>query len=187
MVYACSSLRSNFPEGTAMSHDILPPNLTGFDKNILSPDITATAKCHACNEVVLYERTECPYCGVKLDRQKMQASANESHAINQAVSSANTIRTFNPAAFLFLIIAMISAFMSNRPSRSMIRSDFTLTAMAAVALGVIVVWFVKHGRWPSAEPDYQDAKKEMRKSLAIWLGMNLVNLGLLIAARFWLR
>lgn len=166
-----------------MSHDILPPNLTGFDKNILSPDITATARCHACNEVVLYERTQCPYCGVNLDPQKMQASANESHAINQAVSSANTIRTFNPAAFLLLIIWVFSAFMSDRPSGSMIRSDFTLTAMAAFALGVVIVWFVKHGRWPSAEPDYQDAKKEMRKSFALWLGMNVVNLGIMVAAR----
>jgi len=117
----------------------------------------------------------------------MEISADENHAINQAISSANTIRTFNPAAFLFLAALAFNAFMSSRPSKSMLRSDLTLTAMAIFALGTIIVWFVKHGRWPSTEPDYRDAKKEMRKSAALWLGMNIVNAVVLIAARFWLR
>src|SRR5262249_19513698 len=95
-----------------------------LDKNILEPDVTATARCHDCNEVVLYERTRCPYCGVALDRRKMRASAIESVAVSRAISSANTIRTFNPAAVLFLIISIIYPFLSDAALDRIIRFDF---------------------------------------------------------------
>lgn len=157
-----------------------------LDKNILDPDITATARCHGCNEVVLYERTHCPYCGIELDRHKMRASAASSHAVGQAISSANTIRTFNPAAVLFLIVSIFSPLLFREASEWPVRFDFYFSFVAVTSLVIVGRWFVKHGRLQSAEADYQAAKKAMRKSFALWLVVNLVNLAALIVTNRWL-
>jgi hypothetical protein len=154
-----------------------------MDKNILDPDITATARCYGCNEVVLYERTQCPYCGIELDQEKMRISAIDTHAIDQAISSANTIRTFNPAAVLFLIISIVHPFLLRDTSGFPIRFDLTITFVAISSLVIVGSWFVKHGRLQSMEPDYDAAKKAMRKSFALWVVMNIVNLSILVATK----
>lgn len=152
-----------------------------MDKNILNPDITVTARCYACNEVVLYGREQCPYCGIKLDQEKMRISAMNNFAIDQAISSANTIRAFNPAAVLFLIVSVIPPYLSW--ARSPIRFDFAFTLICISAVMVVGSWLGKHEQRPSPEPEYQEAKKAMRKSFTLWLVANIVNVVVLIVSR----
>jgi hypothetical protein len=152
-----------------------------MDKNILNPDITLTARCSACNEVVLYGREQCPYCGIELDQEKMRISAMNDFAIDQAISSANTIRAFNPAAVLFLIVSVINPYLSW--ARSPIRFDFAFTTICISAVILVGGWLGKHERRPSSEPEYQEAKKAVRKSFNLWLVANIVNVVVLIVIR----
>lgn len=156
-----------------------------LDKNILDPAITATAKCPACNEVVLYERQQCPYCGIKLDWEKLWNSVMDNFAIDQAISSANTIRTFNPAAVMFMLFPAINLYLN--ATGLPIKYDVMFTVLCIVSLGVVGKWFWKHGQWPSPEPEYRAAKKAMRKSLALWLAVNLMNVVFQVATNSLLK
>lgn len=149
-----------------------------LDKNILEPDVTVTAKCPACNEVVLYGRQQCPYCGARLDWEKMWSSVRSSFAIDQAISSANTIRTFNPAAVMFLLMPPLNLLLN--VSGSPIKYDVVFTILCLLSLAVAGRWFLKHGLWPMQEPEYKAAKRAMRKSLALWLAVNLLNVIFLV-------
>ncbi len=152
-----------------------------MDKNILNPDLTLTARCDACNEVMLYGREQCPYCGITLDQEKMRISAMNNFAIDQAISSANTIRAFNPAAVLFLIVSVITPYLSW--IRSPIRFDFAFTIICIYAVMVVGSWLAKHGQWQSPEPEYEAAKKAVSKSFTLWLVAKIVNLVILIVSR----
>ena len=152
-----------------------------MDKNILNPDITVTARCHACNEAVLYGREQCPYCGIELDQEKMRISAMNHFAIDQAISSANTIRAFNPAAVLFMILSVINPYLSW--ARSPIRFDFAFTLICISAVMVVGSWLGKHGQLQSPEPEYEAAKKAMEKSFTLWLVAQIVNIVVLIVGR----
>src|SRR5262245_20617839 len=77
-----------------------------MDRNFLDPEITPTAKCHTCGEVILWGIDKCSYCGIELDQQEMFINAVNSFVITQACSSANTIRASDPAAAIFLLSIM---------------------------------------------------------------------------------
>lgn len=156
-----------------------------LDPNILNPSVAVTVRCPACNEVVLYEREQCPYCGIKLDKQKLRADAINTLKHDRAISSANTIRTFNPGAVLFLIVAVINPFLS--ATDLPIRFDFYFTYVCLGALFIVGTWFWTHGRLSSQEPDYLSAKQAMKKSFLLWLTVNVVNLTLLIVGKSLLK
>lgn len=105
--------------------------------------------------------------------------------IDRAISSANTIRTFNPAAVLFLLAALINPYLEWADSP--IRFDYYFTYLCIAAAFVVGKWFWTHGRLQSQDPEYQLAKKTMRKSLILWLAVNIVNLGILIISRNLIR
>lgn len=48
--------------------------------------------------------------------------------------------------------------------------------MSGVPLFFIVLWFSRFGRFRFAEKDFQKAKREMRSSLVLWLGIAVVQL-----------
>lgn len=157
-----------------------------LDPNILNPNVAVTVRCPACDEVVLYEREQCPYCGINLDKQKLRASAINTLKLDRAISSANTIRTFDPGAALFLIVSVIVSLINPvlRETDLPVRVDFYFTYVCLGALGVVCFWFQLHGRLQSQEPDYLSAKKAVKKSFLLWLAVNVVNLTLMIAGKY---
>jgi hypothetical protein len=137
-----------------------------MNKDVLDPAITATARCHGCNEIVLLGTRQCPYCEMELDQKEMQARALKSVKIDQAITSANTIRTFNPAIFLLFIIALLRLVMDFG-----FQLNLYATFLWFLPAVTIVLWFIKHGGWKSFEEDYLTSKKAMKMSLlAGWLG-----------------
>ncbi|MDX2042935.1 MAG: hypothetical protein SF097_17085 [Acidobacteriota bacterium] len=141
-----------------------------LQKEVLEPDITATGNCHSCNELVQFGTPKCPYCGTLLDRQRMLASVQENFYITQAVSSANTIRTFRPAAFLFLLIA-IGRFLMDYS----LRNNLFMTVLWFMPVVIIVAWFFKYGGRTSKDDDYLESKQKMKSDLLLWLAANILN------------
>jgi hypothetical protein len=141
-----------------------------MNKDVLDPAITATARCHGCNEIVLLGTRQCPYCEMELDQKEMQARALKSVKIDQAITSANTIRTFNPAIFLLFIIALLRLVMDFG-----FQLNLYATFLWFLPAVTIVLWFIKHGGWKSFEEDYLTSKKAMKMSLLGWLAGNVLN------------
>ena len=141
-----------------------------LNKEVLEPGVTATGNCHSCNELVQLGTPQCPYCGTLLDKRLMYDSAVENFYITQAVSSANTIRTFRPAAFLLLIRA-VGRFLMDYS----LRNNLFLTVLWFMPVVIIVAWFFKHGSRTSKDGDYLESKQKMKSDLLLWLAVNILN------------
>jgi len=90
--------------------------------------------------------------------------------ITQACSFANAIKYVDLIAILALGTS-VYIYILNEPWL------FLLTpAMSAVPLFFVVLWFSRFGRLKFAEGDFQKAKREMRASLFLWLGLLAVQL-----------
>ncbi|HQR32576.1 MAG TPA: zinc ribbon domain-containing protein [Blastocatellia bacterium] len=145
-------------------------NLNMIQPEILKPGITAMGNCQSCGELVQLGTAKCPSCGILLDQQRMRESAKVNFAITQAISSANTIRTFKPAAYLLALIAVGRFFLDFR-----LRNNFLLTIVWAFPLITIVGWFMKHGALNSVDEEYLESKKHMKSALILWLVTNILN------------
>lgn len=139
-----------------------------FHKDVLEPKITVMGNCPSCGEFVRWGLAQCPQCETLLDKEQMLKSAQEHFRITQAVSSANTIRTFRPAAYIFIAIAVGNFLLASRSIAIWLVCFFPLVA--------VIRWFFKHGRWYSANEDYLEAKKKMKSDLLLWLALNFLNL-----------
>lgn len=138
-------------------------------KEVLQPEITVMGNCQACGELVQVNTPKCPYCGTLLDKQSLLNSAAANFVVTQAISSANTIRTFQPAAYL-LILLSISRFAFDHFFRSVL---FVIVWM--LPLFTVLRWFMKHGGLNSSDAEYLTAKKQMKSALILWLTANLIN------------
>lgn len=148
--------------------EIKPMDL--LKREVLEPEVTATGNCHSCNELVQLGTPKCPYCGTLLDKQRMLASAKENFRITQAVSSANTIRTFKPAAYLFIIVAIGRLLLDYS-----VRHNLFISVMWFLPVLTIVGWFFKHGGRNSTDQDYLESRKKMKADLLLWLAINILN------------
>jgi hypothetical protein len=142
-----------------------------MDKNILDPEITLIAQCHTCNEKIIYGIEKCPYCGIMIDYDDIIPSIVNNFVIAQAISSANTIRTFDMAVIFFLGTSLIR-YIIDYPTWI----DIVMSALWVMPLIIITRWHFKHGRWESADPDYLLSKKQMKWAFKLWLVANAFNI-----------
>jgi hypothetical protein len=119
----------------------------------------------------------CPDCQELIDEGYAFFSALHVVVITQACSFANSIKYIDLMAILVLGISVYVYFL-NEPWL------FILTPiMAAVPLFAVVLWFFRFGGFKFAEDDFQRAKREMRASFILWLGILVVQL--IALATFW--
>ena len=90
--------------------------------------------------------------------------------ITQACSFANSIKYVDQIAILALGTSVFVYILNERWL-------FILAPMmSAIPLFFIVLWFSRFGRFRFAEDDFQKAKREMRASLVLWVGILVVQL-----------
>jgi len=141
-----------------------------LDRNFLDPEISLVGKCHTCNEQILFEQEFCPQCGIKIDNEDMVVGVVNNFLLTQAVSSANTIRTVDVAAYMFLGVSVFR-FMFDFPLWfDVVTSLFWVTPMITIGR-----WFRRHGNWETRDGEYLTARKAMKKSFWLWLAANAFN------------
>jgi len=142
----------------------------------LNPKITLIADCHTCGEKLLYGQEKCPYCGILLDQEEIFPSVILNFVITQAVSSANTIRTFDFAVLFLLGVGVYNSFLNEE---FLLRIQLITSAVYLYPIILILRWFYKYRMLSSSDPDFNFSKKEMRSCLLLWIGAHFLN-GLLI-------
>src|SRR5262245_60021029 len=144
-------------------------------KDFLDPKVTPIANCHTCGEMVQFGLEKCPNCGIVLDQEDIYPSVVVNFIITQAISSANSIRTFDVAVFFSLGVSLL---------RLGLEMPFWYNVVTCIPwlfpLIIIIRWFFKHGRWPITDGEYELAKKEMRSGFGLWLVVNGFNLIVLL-------
>ncbi|HKX29693.1 MAG TPA: hypothetical protein VJ302_18530 [Blastocatellia bacterium] len=136
----------------------------------MEPEITLCGNCPGCRELILLGTEKCRYCGLELDQEQLYQSAIRNFVITQAISSANTIRTFDLAVFFFLGCTAI-LYLGDYG----IRFEILATSCWLSPLVLIARWYFKHGRWPTDDEEYQRSKKEMRSGFFLWTATHFLN------------
>jgi hypothetical protein len=156
-----------------LSTDFTPfggkPNVNFLQKEVLQPEITVMGNCRACGELVQVNTPKCPYCDTLLNQQSLMDSAKINFVVTQAISSANTIRTFRPAAYL-LILLSLGRFVLEHSFRNLL-----FVVVWLFPLFTVLRWFMKHGGLNSSDTEYLEAKKQMKSALILWLAATLIN------------
>jgi hypothetical protein len=147
-----------------------------LDRNFIDPEISLIGQCHTCNERILFGQERCPQCGIKIDHDDMAPSVVNNFLLTQAVSSANTIRTFDLGVYMFLGTSF-SRFIIDFP----LWFDVGTSLFWVIPMIIIGMWFRRHGNWETRDREYLDARTGMKKSFWRWLAANALN-GVFIGA-----
>jgi RNA polymerase subunit RPABC4/transcription elongation factor Spt4 len=149
-----------------------------------TPAVTPFVECPNCRQLLEYGAESCPRCREEISSEYGLVSAIVVHHNTQACSLANSISggdSFFPLALIGSgLIFAIDFYVSKSPAL------IWLTALwSAIPLLVIVVWFIRFGRFSIGDEEYLKARREMRKSLSLWLALSVVQL--LVAVVWWLE
>ena len=148
------------------------------------PPVFPFVECPNCRQLLEYGAESCPRCREEISAEYGLVSAVIVVHNTQACSVANSISgsdAFLPLALIgSVLIFTADLYVYGSPNL------FPLTLLwSAIPLLVIVVWFIRFGRFRIGDDEYLKAKREMRKSLSLWLALFVVQL--LIVAVWWLR
>ena len=133
-------------------------------------NVTPFAECPNCGRFLSLRVERCPDCQELIDEGYAFYSALHVTVITQACSFANSIKYVDLIAILALGTSVF-VYILNEPWLFILAP-----MMSAVPLFFIVLWFSRFGRFRFAEDDFQKAKREMRASLVLWVGILVVQL-----------
>ena len=149
-----------------------------------APAVYPFVECPNCRQLLECGAKSCPRCREEISLEYGILSAIVVHHNTQACSLARSILSgdaFFPLALVFSVFIFAGdLYVSGSPTL------FWLTALwSAIPSLVIVVWFIRFGRFRIGDDEYLKARREMGKSLSLWLALFVVQL--LIAAVWWMR
>jgi hypothetical protein len=141
-------------------------------------NVTPFAECPNCGRFLSLRVERCPDCHELIDEGHAFYSALHLAVITQACGFANTIKYVDLVAVMALATSAYVYILNERWL-------FLFTPlMSVVPLFFVVLWFSRFGRLKLAEDDFLKAKREMRASLCLWLG--LLTVQLVDLATLWL-
>ena len=149
-----------------------------------APAVYPFVECPNCRQLLEYGAESCPRCREEISLEYGLLSAIVVHHNTQACSLAKSISggdAFFPLALIgSVFIFAADLYVSGSPTL------FWFTALwSAIPSLVIVVWFMRFGRFKIGDDEYLKARREMRKSLSLWLALFAVQL--LVASVWWMR
>lgn len=140
------------------------------DSMFKAPAVHPFVECPNCKQLLEFGAEECPRCREEIDIDYALHSAAVVHLNTQAVSSANTIKTGEPAAAIIFFASLLS-YSLGHPAIFIVNLVTT-----TLSLSVILLWFYRYGRFKIGDEDYEGAKKGMWASLKLWSALLFVQL-----------
>lgn len=144
------------------------------DSIFKAPDVDPFVECPNCRQLLEYGAERCPRCREEIDADYALLSAVVVHRNTQAVSSANTIKTCEPAAVIIFFTSLLGYYF-NHPAIFIVN-----LITPALALSGILVWFYRYGRFTIGDEDYLTARKGMWTSLKLWSALLFVQLMIIL-------
>ena len=132
------------------------------DAPFTNPRVTPFIDCPSCKRLIECNAAFCPYCREEIDPQYAEISKLFNVYQTAAISSANTIKTAEMGAAIVMAASFIGFWFV--PTLMIIN---VLTSVMSIA--AIGVWFYRFGRIRLNDEEYRNARRDMRKSLTIWL------------------
>jgi hypothetical protein len=119
---------------------------------------------------------QCRHCGVPLSANQLQAAAHAQAVVETAIGQANQQKYVGWTALGFVALEVGICVFSDRIPIYWIVAQ----AGPAVALFLALKWIRHYGALQTDEPDYPAAQRAMTKVMALWAGVLVVQVVLLI-------
>lgn len=136
------------------------------------PEVSPFVECPNCRQLLEYGAEICPRCREEISSDYGLMSAIVVQHNTQACSVANSISGFDAFVPLALLGSVV-IYVIDYASGSLTLFPFILS-WPMIPLIAIVIWFLRFGRFRIGDDEYLKAKREMRKSLFLWLAILMV-------------
>ncbi len=129
--------------------------------------------CPQCSELLPFGTKRCNYCHEEIDEERGELNTTIHFALTAATSSANTIGTIDPAVFIYFGATLLGLWLKWMSiNKGLYYAWVALEVFNVIwllPLVGIVLWLIVYGRLPIVEDEYEQKKKAMHQSLAMWL------------------
>lgn len=122
-------------------------------------------RCPSCQEVIPFGERFCKYCSAELSYEVAQQAAEKFAKVADACALANNLNTMTPIAPILLVgYVGITVLSWASPSRNQI-----IYGLPLAPLFTVFYWHLTYGKLQTEDKDFQQARKDVRKSLIIWI------------------
>ncbi|MBV8859029.1 MAG: hypothetical protein JOZ02_19000 [Acidobacteria bacterium] len=139
-------------------------------------------ECPNCKQLLEYGATMCPRCREEIDPDYALLSASVVHHNTQACAIANTIKGFDPFAYLAIPLSAVMYLIDTYAVGAPALFYFVL-AWPLIPLVVILVWFKRYALFKVGDEEFARAKGDLRSSMLLWLALLAVQVIVLL----WMR
>jgi multisubunit Na+/H+ antiporter MnhB subunit len=148
------------------------------DSSFTDPAVHPFVECPSCKRLITPGVELCPHCREPINAEYARVSAAIVVFNNAACSSANTIKTAEYGAIVVSIATLIGILFV-APGLAIVN-----IVNSAISIAAILLWFRRFGRFRFGHADYDKAKRDMRTSLRLWVGLLVVQA---LAIAYFLR
>lgn len=139
-------------------------------------------ECPNCEQLLEYGAQMCPRCREEIDPGYGLLSAVVVHHNTQACAVANTIKTFDPFAYIALPLSvvgyLIDTYAVGEPALFYIVPTYPV-----IPLVLIGIWFYRYAPFKAGDEEFAQAGRDLRGSLLLWLTILAVQ----VIALLWMR
>jgi RNA polymerase subunit RPABC4/transcription elongation factor Spt4 len=139
-------------------------------------------ECPNCERLLEYGAQMCPRCREEIDPGYALVSSVVVHHSTQACAVANTIKTFDPFAYIAIplsaVMYLIDTYAVGQPALF-----YFVPAWPLIPLLFILVWFKRYAPFLTGDAELARARRELRGSLLLWLAILAVQVVALLRMR----
>jgi hypothetical protein len=150
------------------------------DSMLKTPAVVPFVECPNCKQLLEYGAKSCPRCREEIGPDYAVASAVLVYYNTQACSLANSIKGFDPFAFIALV-GSAGAYVLDRYVAGSPALFYLVLAWPLIPLAVIAVWLYRFGRFKLGDEEYAGARRDLRNSFGMWLALLFAQLAVLAA------
>ncbi|MET0647280.1 MAG: hypothetical protein ABW208_11710 [Pyrinomonadaceae bacterium] len=132
-------------------------------------------ECPNCKQLLEYGAQMCPRCREEIDPDYGLLSAAVVHHNTQACAIANTIKGFDPFAYLAIPLSVVMYLIDTYAVGAPALFYFVL-AWPVIPLILIAKWFNRYALFKAGDEEFVRVRRDMRGSLVLWLTMLAVQL-----------
>lgn len=123
-------------------------------------------QCPICREIINTSMTNCPYCGVEINPEAAQTAADTQSRVAEACSNASYLKIMARAMVGFFLASWL-------PFIGGI-GGWGFLAMLVLIPILLVRWWIKYRNLQTADPDFEEARRNTIVAFAIWSGIVVV-------------
>ena len=152
---------------------------------IFDREITPCFRCYYCRAILKLGAKYCLFCLNDIDQERARKEAAVYVTVTKAIQSAFAITNRDLVVLVFIVYTFWMRW-SGREGfydvpRGWLWAEVIFAVFWLIPIVAIIRWFYLHGKLTTEDEEYLSAKKEVRRSLRLWIAAQIFHLLLVIA------